>query len=197
MTTETTTQNGTAGLFADAPPTLESVALNHPTSKEFLTKPSVRVSHNVLLIQEDHVPDHLTQATLAQPDMIGDNPVVVNDDEAGRLLAFYRLGQRIAGHVGIVHGGVSATLLDECMGRACFPLLAGRIGVTAKLELQYRSPIPANSFVLVRATTTKVEGRKAFVEGVMEDATNGTVFVEATALFIEPKWAAEMSPMLP
>lgn len=196
MATETT-HNGSVDVLANALPTLESVALSHATSKELLAKPSGRISSNVLLIQEDHIPDHLTQATLAQPEMIGTNPVVVNDDESGRLLAFYRLGRRIAGHVGIVHGGVSATLLDECMGRACFPLLAGRIGVTAKLELQYRNPVPANSFVLVRATTTKVEGRKAWVEGVIEDAIDGKVFVEATALFIEPRWAASMSPMLP
>lgn len=197
MTTESITQNGSAEAPAETSPTLESVALNHPVSKEFLARPSVHISHNVLLIQEDHIPDHLTQATLAQPDMIGTNPVVINDDEAGALLAFYRLGRRIAGHAGIVHGGVSATLLDECMGRASFARLAGRIGVTAKLELQYRSPVPAGSFVVVRATTTKVEGRKAWVEGTLEDAIDGKVFVEATALFIEPKWAASMAQMIP
>lgn len=199
MATESSTaHNGTANPLTDKSlATLESVALNHASSREFLATPAGRISDNVLLITEDNVPFHLTQATLAHPSGIGRNPVVVNDDEAGRLLAFYHLGDRIAGHVGIVHGGVSATLLDECMGRASFPRLAGKIGVTAKLELQYRAPIPSGTFVLVRATTTKVEGRKAWVEGVIEDATDGKVFVEATALFIEPKWAASMAPMLP
>jgi acyl-CoA thioesterase FadM len=74
--------------------------------------------------------------------------------------------------------------------------LAGKIGVTAKLELEYKSPIPVNSIVLIRASTTKVEGRKAWVEGSIESASDGRLHVQAKALFIEPKWAAEMPPVI-
>lgn len=174
---------------------LEEVALNHAASVESLAKGSAKISHHVLAIEEQHRSNHLTRSTLAHTDILGPNAVVINDDVNGRLLAFYHLGHKIAGHVGIVHGGLSATILDECMGRACFPLLPGRIAVTAKLELQFCSPIKLDSIILVRATTTKVEGRKAWVEATIE-TMEGKLLVQASAMFIEPRWSASMSPMM-
>lgn len=181
--------------MASSTSTLEEVALNHPTSIESLSKGSAAISQHVLTIEEQHRSNHLTRSTLAHADMLGPNAIVINDDENGRLLAFYQLGHKIAGHAGIVHGGLSATILDECMGRACFPLLPGRIAVTAKLELQFCSPIKLDSIILVRATTTKAEGRKAWVEATIE-TMEGELLVQATAIFIEPKWSASLSPMM-
>ncbi|KAF2712775.1 hypothetical protein K504DRAFT_339710, partial [Pleomassaria siparia CBS 279.74] len=89
----------------------------------------------------------LTETTLLCPDMISREPYVFTDDESGSLIAFYHLGSKLAGHSRIVHGGLAAVLLDECMGRACFPRLVGKVAVTAKLELNYKSPIPVNSVV--------------------------------------------------
>lgn len=174
---------------------LETVALNHSATIESLAKGSVKISRHVLAIEEEHRLNHFTRSTLAQAAMLGPNTIVINDDESGCLLAFYHLGHKIAGHVGIVHGGLSATILDECMGRACFPLLPGRIGVTAKLDLQFRSPIKVDSMILVRANTTKTEGRKAWVEATIE-TMEGELLVQATAMFIEPKWSANLSPMM-
>lgn len=172
-------------------------ALNHPLTKELLQKSTVKVSRSVLAVREEHIANNLTHTTLGQPGMMSSDPFVINDDESGCLVAFYYLGDRLAGHAGIVHGGISAVILDECMGRATFSLLAGRIAVTAKLELQYKMPIKTDSFVVVRASTTKVEGRKAWVSATLEDVTDGQIMVEATGFFIEPKWAASMAQVFP
>ena len=63
--------------------------------------------------------------------------------------------------------------------------------MTANLNINYRKPAPAGSFYVLRATTTKVEGRKAWVKGwvetLPEEGKEPVVVAEAEALFIEPK----------
>ena len=66
--------------------------------------------------------------------------------------------------------------------------------MTASLNINYRKPAPAGAFVVLRAKTVKVEGRKAWVEGHIETLVGKgeepQVLVEASALFIEPRHAA-------
>lgn len=180
----------------DTAPTLESVVTGHTDTNEFRRRTGITKSRQVLKINANDLPNNLTETTIAGLDMIAQGPYVFADDESGSLLVFYHLGVKLSGHSGIVHGGLSAVLLDECMGRACFPLFPGKIGVTAKLDLSFKSPIPVNSIVLVRATTTSVEGRKAWVEATIEDAQKGTIMVEAKGLFIEPRWSNNMPKVL-
>ncbi|KAF7556249.1 hypothetical protein G7046_g6347 [Stylonectria norvegica] len=174
----------------------DSIVANHPATLDFQQQsPNVQTARSVLAIKPEHMSCSLLGTTLAGAETII-QPYVFTDDDAGSILAFYHLGRRLAGHAGIVHGGISAVLLDECMGRACFPQLPGKIAVTVKLELEYKSPISVDSVVLVRAFTKKVEGRKAYVEAVIQDANDGRDLVKAAALFVQPKWAAEMSEVL-
>jgi len=175
---------------------LESLVSTHPIAAQFRQRSACTETRHILRINDADLPFHLTKSTLSGPDMIPENPYVFTDDEAGSLVAFYRLGPKLAGHSEIVHGGLAAVLLDECMGRACFPRLAGGIGVTAKLDLSYKNPIPVDSIVVIRADTKEVQGRKAWMEAVVEDARDGKILVEAKALFIEPKWASEMEKVI-
>lgn len=103
------------------------------------------------------------------------------------------LGTDLCGHVGIVHGGLLATLLDEGLARCGFAALPNKIGVTASLTINYKKPTPAGSFVVLKAETVKVEGRKVWVKGRIEllgeTEEPGQVLVEAEGLFIEPKYA--------
>ncbi|KAI1749877.1 HotDog domain-containing protein [Xylaria castorea] len=185
----------TAPSGLDSETTLQSLVASHPLVADFRQRPAVKESRSILRINDEDLPYHLTCTTLAGPDMTG-RPYVFADDQAGSLIAFYHFGKRIAGHSGIVHGGIAGVLLDECMGRACFPRLAGQIGVTAKLELDYKSPIPVHADVLIRADTVEVQGRKAWVNGSIEDARDGKLLVKATGLFIEPKWAADIPKVM-
>ena len=104
------------------------------------------------------------------------------------------LGKDLCGHPGIIHGGLLAIVLDEGMAGCCFAALPNKVGLTASLTLNYKKPVPANTYVCIRATTTKVEGRKAWVEGRIESLVGKgetpVVYVEASSLFIEPRQAA-------
>lgn len=180
---------------SDAAKYFYSIVAKHPAALEFQKRTSIQRARSALVIKPENLPYSLLGTTLAGPELIG-RPYVFTDDEAGSLLAFYDLGCRLAGHVGIVHGGIAAVILDECMGRACFPRLPGKIAVTAKLELEYKSPIPVNSIILIQADTKTLRGRKAWVEATVQDAIDGRDLVKATALFIQPKWAAEMSQVM-
>jgi len=175
---------------------IQTVASNHPAATEFRQRPHVKLLRSVLKPPEADIPYNLTLTTLVGPGMISEEPYVLADDEAGALLVFYYLGPRLAGHSRIVHGGIAGVLLDECMGRACFPRLEGQIAVTATLELEYKSPISVDSVVLIRAETTDVQGRKAWVRATVENAKDGTVYVEGKGLFIEPRWSAQLPKVM-
>lgn len=174
---------------------LEQAFISSPTKQEFVTRhPQAVETRTLLKVSPQALANHLTAHTLAGPCRISVPPYVLVDNELGCLLAYYHLGTDLSGHRGLVHGGFLAVLLDECMGRACFPLLPERIGVTAHLELDYKNPVKADSVIVIRAETERVEGRKAWVKGVVEAVgeNNGQVLVESKAIFIQPRWVAGM-----
>jgi acyl-coenzyme A thioesterase PaaI-like protein len=182
---------------------LQQAVLESPTRQAFEKdqKPgqSISQTRTLLKVSAQALPNHLTASTLAGRSRISVPPVVFVNDTAGSLLAFYHLGPELSGHVGLIHGGFLAVLLDECMGRACFARLPEKIGVTANLQMDYRKPVKADSFVVVRAVTDRVDGRKAWVQANVEsigDEDGPEVFVEATAMYIQPKWAASMEPVV-
>jgi acyl-coenzyme A thioesterase PaaI-like protein len=92
--------------------------------------------------------------------------------------------------------------LDEGLARCCVPALPNKVAVTASLKIEYKAPVMAGQIVVLRAETTKVEGRKAWVKGRLETLPSveeweggkreGAVATEGEALFIEPRQAASM-----
>ncbi|PGG95173.1 hypothetical protein AJ79_10213 [Helicocarpus griseus UAMH5409] len=139
---------------------------------------------------------NLTAGTLAGPDKIVVPPYIWSEAGGKSLVSMLYLGTDVSGHPGLVHGGLLATVLDETLARCCFPALPNGIGVTANLNINYRSPAPAGSYFVVRAETERVEGRKAFVKGWIEtlpdDGKEPVIVAEATALFVEPKNVAAL-----
>ncbi|KAK3896957.1 HotDog domain-containing protein [Staphylotrichum tortipilum] len=153
------------------------------------------LSRSALLPSPAHVPYNLTCTTLSGPGLISPRPYVFTDPARGAVIAFYRLGRRLAGHSGLVHGGVLAAVLDECMCRACFGRLEKKIAVTARLGVEYKAPVRVGGVVVVVAETGGVEGRKAWVDARVvkaEEGEGGKVLVKAEGLFVEPRWAGEM-----
>ncbi|KAK3066265.1 hypothetical protein LTR53_017459 [Teratosphaeriaceae sp. CCFEE 6253] len=144
-------------------------------------------------------PHNLTGGTLLGEGKIEVPPLTFQDPHAAlpELVQLSYVGAALCGHPGIIHGGLLATMLDEGLARACFPALPNKVGVTASLKIDYRVPCPAESYIVLRAQTTKVEGRKAWVTGWIEllgeDDGEGTKLVEAEALFIEPRNAKNMA----
>lgn len=180
---------------------IEDFLKNHPVSQAFRSHPDFREARPHLKIPEELRSHNLTGGALSGPGKIWVPPLSFIEEGGKSGAILYYLGQDLSGHPGVVHGGLLATLLDEGMARCCFGALPNKVGLTANLTVNYRKPMPVNSYVCLRATTTKVEGRKAWVEGRIEslvaEGETPVVYVEATALFIEPKQAATMARLYP
>ncbi|KAK9472505.1 thioesterase family protein [Dipodascopsis tothii] len=165
-----------------------------PLTKELRADPNYKESRPHLTVPAEHKPVMLTAGSLAGPGRITVPPYVWTDDKNYSLVAINHLGPNLCGHPGIVHGGLLSTLLDEGLTRCAFAALPSKVGVTASLNINYKAPVPADSYVVMRAHVTKAEGRKAYVKGHLESVPKPgqepVVFVEAECLAIEPKWAA-------
>ncbi|KAH8778207.1 Adenylylsulfate kinase-domain-containing protein [Hyaloscypha finlandica] len=162
---------------------IEEFIQNHAVSVEMRSKPEYSESRPHLKIPESQRNHNLTGGTLMGPGKVAVPPFVWSERGGKSLVSISYLGADLCGHPGIVHGGLLATLLDEGLARCCFAALPNKVGMTANLNINYRSPAPAGAFVVLRAKTTKVDGRKAWVEGHIEtlvgEGETPVVLVEA------------------
>lgn len=111
-------------------------------------------------------------------------PLVIEYDDSGRVSAEFHLGAAYEGPSGLVHGGVSALLLDQILGDAA--AAGGKPGMTGTLTLRYRRGTPLGA-LRAEAWIERVEGFKTFVAGHLLDADGPTV--QAEGVFIVPRWA--------
>ncbi|KAL6238843.1 hypothetical protein BDW75DRAFT_200438 [Aspergillus navahoensis] len=114
-----------------------------------------------------------------------------------RAVTIFHTGRDMCGHPGYVHGGFLSVMFDEVFAHCVSQSFRSGTGMTANLNVDFRNPaLPGRVYVL-RAETVKVEGRKAWVEGVMKmmpakrtaNEDEAVLVAEARALFIEPKFA--------
>ncbi len=111
-----------------------------------------------------------------------------------RAISVVYFGAGLCGWPGIVHGGATATVMDEALGRVAIRLFEARTGVTARLEVGYKRPVRAGGWYVVRAERVPAEEgerdgdgeRKMWVRGTLEDL-DGRVCVEARGLFVVPR----------
>ncbi|RKF64614.1 Uncharacterized protein, mitochondrial [Erysiphe neolycopersici] len=167
---------------------------SHPLTLEMRSKPEYSESRPHLRIPAPLRPNNVIAGTLMGPNMLVVPPVVWIDKEGHSLVSIMYLGNNLCGHPNLIHGGLLATLLDEFLARCCFTAFPNKIGMTATLNIDYRNPTPAGSYVLVRAKTTNVKGRKVWAAGHIEslplEGKMPITLAEASGLFIEPKQAA-------
>jgi acyl-coenzyme A thioesterase PaaI-like protein len=166
--------------------------LNHPLTLQLQADERFYPSRPHLKIPPSLRTHNFTGGTLSGEDKIPVPPLIFATRDGSELVSIQYLGVALCGHPGIIHGGLLATLLDEGLARCCFPALPNKVGVTASLKIDYRKPCMAGQYVVMKAETTKVEGRKAWVTGRLETLPaegEGEVLVEAEALFIEPRQA--------
>lgn len=114
------------------------------------------------------------------------------DNEAGLRTKFYvedglvkmRLNAREehCGYLNMVHGGVVAAALDECMGWAS-GLAVGRMCFTAELTIRYVKPVPADRSLVVSAEVVKANRCLASAQGRIID-DDGVEYVKGQGRFV-------------
>ncbi|MBQ9942562.1 MAG: PaaI family thioesterase [Christensenellaceae bacterium] len=104
--------------------------------------------------------------------------------EGGELLGVCHTREEHQSYPGRMHGGMSAALLDETMGRAMNIKDPDGFGVTLSLQTVYRKPVPLDATIYCLGRITKDTRRifEASGEILLED---GTVLVEATGRYLK------------
>lgn len=175
---------------------VEQYINEHPVTEELRQNTTLTESRPHLKIPATYRAHMLTAGVLSGPNRIIVPPFVFTDTEGKSFTSISYLGDELCGHPGIIHGGLLATLLDEGLARCAFNALPKKVAMTASLEVNYRAPCMANQAVVLKATTVKVEGRKAWVEGRIE-TMDGKLLAEGKALMIEPKQVSSLARLMP
>lgn len=106
------------------------------------------------------------------------------DDDGRGVLSRFDVGPAHQGAPGILHGGLLIAAFDESMGSA--HSLFERPAVTARLETDFRAPVPVGRTTWLRSRVDAIEGRKLFVSSTAHlDDPDGPVAGTACALFLE------------
>lgn len=87
------------------------------------------------------------------------------------------------GAPGLAHGGLLATAFDEALGALNWLLLAP--AVTARLETDFRRPVPVGSVLHVDGEIVGQVRRKVYTRGVARIGENGPVALTAQAMFVQ------------
>lgn len=101
--------------------------------------------------------------------------------EGNTVRASFQPRDEYRGFHDVLHGGVIATALDEILAWTAI-LVTGSMAVTAKLDLKFRSPAPADAEYELVGTLLEERGRRLVLEA--RCSVGDTVIAEADALFL-------------
>ena len=101
------------------------------------------------------------------------------ENPAGLCLHFYDDGKETVwsdfviapahqGFPGVVHGGICAAILDEVGCRSMMIGAPDRFGMTAKMELRYRQPVPQGVPLKAIGRLVKDRGRLVTAEALLQ-----------------------------
>ncbi|KAL6703025.1 hypothetical protein ACN47E_010301 [Coniothyrium glycines] len=186
----------------------------------YLRSPTGKTQHTELRLHGSMHPRaqavHLMGSSLHGPNKLIIDPHFFRKAQTGLTTCY--IGSHLCGHPGFVHGGFLFSLFDDIFARCAATAMESGIGMTAHMSIDYRSPPKTDRVYVARSRVVKVEGRKVWVSGSMRcleafemeamqarpEAASDAVSVEeeeaalvaeATALFIEPKFAGSMVPL--
>lgn len=99
------------------------------------------------------------------------------------LRSTFMVTEHHQGAPGLAHGGLLSTAFDESLGMLNW--LIQTPAVTARLETDFRRPVPVGSTLHIDAEITGVDGRKIWTAATGRlDDWDGPVAVTAAALFV-------------
>lgn len=85
-----------------------------------------------------------------------DIALVEEDGPAGSLLFACHTDASMSNPLGIVHGGVTASLVDTCMGITCSAQCERAVTPTVSMTVNYARPVPLDAEIRVCARTVRV-----------------------------------------
>lgn len=86
------------------------------------------------------------------------------------------------GYVGMIHGGITSTLLDEAMSWAVTH--RGDLGVTTRLSVTFRAPLLALQTVVLHGHVDRTTRRTLTTRGEVRDDATGRLLASATGEFV-------------
>ncbi|WP_109470309.1 PaaI family thioesterase [Mycolicibacter nonchromogenicus] len=114
-------------------------------------------------------------------------PLVIQHGENGHCWADFHLGAAYEGPPSLVHGGVSALVLDHVLGEAASDGLT-KPNYTGTITVKYLRGTPLGP-LHAEASIYRRDGVKTYARGHISDADGVTV--EADGVFITPSWARD------
>lgn len=105
------------------------------------------------------------------------------DDDGVSVRSRFDVLDEHQGAPGLLHGGLLMTAFDDSLGTAHTQVV--RAAVTARMETDFRRPVPIGTTLWLRCRVDAVVGRKVYTSGVAcLDALDGPVVGTARALFL-------------
>ena len=86
----------------------------------------------------------------------------------------FQKGKNLGNTQGYVHGGLLSAVFDGCLGSLF--TMSGVSGVTANLSVDYRTPVPIPSTLLLHSVITKRDGRKLWIDGTLMSLSSFSSF---------------------
>lgn len=107
------------------------------------------------------------------------------ETESKELIALFTLRHQHQSYPGIAHGGISATVLDEVIGRAIMIDHDHQtFGMTLDLQVRYRKPVPLNVELKIVGRINADKGRLFEGSGELY-LPDGSVAVEAHGKYMK------------
>lgn len=101
------------------------------------------------------------------------------DDE---IVSFWQPQSHFQGWVGVLHGGIISTLLDETAGWVVTRKLQAA-GMTARLNVTFKQPVRSDETqITIRARIREQRGRLVFINCTLENA-HADICAEAEAVY--------------
>ncbi|KAI1113245.1 HotDog domain-containing protein [Nemania sp. NC0429] len=131
-----------------------------------------------------------SESTIVRMLQVHEEPASATE-RVNEIKVFLTLGSGLNGYPDICHGGLVTTIMDEVIG-ILIPVNRERKNIssgthmTAYLNTSFIRPVPTPATILARAWFTKIEGRKFYTQGSIEDES-GRILARADALFVELK----------
>lgn len=177
---EATTSAGATALSTQLSDNIQYERLNSPARLELHT-------HAVSgLFSPNKIARYEIYKRLVDTEKVDPASSLLTPPQEHLITALVDFGDSLDGHPGIVHGGILSLVLDDIFGFA-FWAIGVPFAVTANLSVDYRTPTPANTSVMVRVYLDRRENRKIYFKGEIISLDGSVVFAESTCLYIIPR----------